>query len=91
KGWPRPSRVPAPVWAVIRRPVNAISSSLTIGGLPPQAREILGLPWDETRERRYRRFAAVVRALRPVLDRLPARVRLHPIPAAAFRREGRRP
>ncbi len=36
KGWPRPSRVPRAVWWVIRRPVNAISSSLTIGGMPPR-------------------------------------------------------
>ena len=33
KGWPRPSRVPRPVWWLVRRPVNAVSSSLTIGGL----------------------------------------------------------
>lgn len=91
KGWPRPAGVHPWLWAVVRRPVDAASSSLTIGGLPPRAREILGLPWDERRERRYRRFAATVRALRPVIDRLPARWRLHPIPAAAYRREGRRP
>lgn len=91
KGWPRPAGVHPWLWAVVRRPVDAASSSLTIGGLPPRAREILGLPWDERRERRYRRFAAAVRALRPVIDRLPVRVRLHPIPAAAYRRAGRRP
>ena len=36
KGWPRPKQVPRPVWWLVRRPVNAMSSSLTIGGMPPQ-------------------------------------------------------
>ncbi|MDQ6641995.1 MAG: DUF2236 domain-containing protein [Actinomycetota bacterium] len=86
KGWPRPEHLPRPVWWLIRRPVDAISSSITVGGMPPPAREILGLPWDERRERRYRRFAAAMRRLRPVIDLLPRSRRMHPIPAAAFRR-----
>ena len=78
------------VWWLVRRPVNAVSSSLTIGGMPPRAREILGLPWDDKRERRYQRFASASRALSGLYNRLPARHRLHPIPLRAFRREGRR-
>ena len=62
KGWPRPKQVPQPVWWLVKRPVNAVSSSITIGGMPPRGREILGLPWDDARERRYQRFAAVSRA-----------------------------
>jgi uncharacterized protein (DUF2236 family) len=89
KGWPRPRAVPRPVWWLVRRPVNAVSSSLTIGGLPPRAREILGLPWDAQRERRYRRFARLCRASAGLVDRLPVRHRMHPIPVRAFRREGR--
>lgn len=90
KGWPRPKQVPALLWRIIRRPVNAVSASLTIGGLPPQAREILGLPWDERRERRYQRFARACRAARPLYDRLPGKARMHVIPLRAFSREGRR-
>ena len=90
KGWPRPQRLPRPVWWLVRRPVNAASASLTIGGLPPEAREILGLPWDDARERRYRRFARLVRGLDPIFRRLPARVRLHPIAARGFAREAAR-
>ncbi len=89
KGWPRPRRVPRPVWWLVRRPADAISSSLTIGGLPPRARTILGLPWDEVRERRYRRFARWCRAASGLYERLPPRLRMHPIPLGAFRREGR--
>jgi uncharacterized protein (DUF2236 family) len=90
KGWPRPARVPRPVWWLVRRPVNAISAFLTIGGMPERARELLDLPWDAVRERRYRRFARLVRALDPLLLRLPARTRLHPIAARAIAREGGR-
>jgi uncharacterized protein (DUF2236 family) len=90
KGWPRPKQVPAPLWFLVRRPVNAFSAFITTGGMPAQAREILGLPWDEKRERRYQRFAAVCRALDPAYRRLPARLRLHPIAVRAFQREGRR-
>ena len=88
KGWPRPRQVPAPLWWLVRRPVNTFSSFVTIGGMPPKSREILGLPWDDARERRYRRFARAVRALDPLLRRLPPRLRLHPIAARAFAREG---
>ena len=89
KGWPRPKRVPAPVWWLVQRPVNAISSSLTIGGMPLRGRAILGLPWDERRERRYQRFARISRALDGTYRRLPGRHRMHPIALRAFKREGR--
>ena len=90
KGWPRPKQIPKPLWWLVKRPVNAVSSSITIGGMPPRGREILGLPWDDGRERRYQRFAAVCRALDGLYRRLPGRYRMHPIPLRAFRREGRR-
>lgn len=89
KGWPRPRQIPAPVWSVIKRPINAISSAITIGGMPPEGREILGLPWDENRERRYQRFARVSRALNPLVAKLPGKLRMHPIAVGAFAREGR--
>lgn len=88
-GWPRPKRIPKPVWWLVKRPVNAVSSSITIGGMPPRARAILGLPWDETRERRYQRFARVSRALDGAYRRLPGTLRMHVIPLRAYRREGR--
>jgi uncharacterized protein (DUF2236 family) len=90
KGWPRPKRVPAPVWVLVKRPVNTFSAFITTGGMPEQAREILGLPWDEKRERRYQRFAALCRSLNGVYGRLPGTLRLHPIALRAFKREGRK-
>jgi uncharacterized protein (DUF2236 family) len=90
KGWPRPARVPALVWWLVRRPVNALSAFLTIGGLPPRARDLLELPWTARQERRHRRFARVCRALDRVYARLPGTWRMHVIPLRAFSREGRR-
>ncbi|MET0997146.1 MAG: oxygenase MpaB family protein [Marmoricola sp.] len=90
KGWPRPQQVPKPVWWLLKRPINAVSSSITIGGMPARGREILGMPWDEGRERRYQRFARVCRALDGAYRRLPGRHRMHPIALRAFEREGSR-
>jgi uncharacterized protein (DUF2236 family) len=90
KGWPRPKRIHPVLWFVIRRPVNALSAFVTIGGMPARAREILGLPWSERQERRHQRFAAVCRALHPLYQRLPGRWRMHVIALRAFSREGRR-
>ncbi len=90
KGWPRPKQVPAPLWFLVRRPVNTFSAFITTGGMPAPARELLGLPWDERRERRYQRFAALCRRMGPAYDRLPGKLRMHPIALRAFKREGRR-
>jgi len=90
KGWPRPARIRPLLWWLVRRPVDAVSSFITTGGLPPRARDLLGLPWDDRRERRYQRFARVCRALDPLYARLPGRHRMHVIALRAFRREGRR-
>jgi uncharacterized protein (DUF2236 family) len=90
KGWPRPARLHPALWWLVRRPVNTLSSFLTIGGMPQRGREILGLPWDERRERRYQRFARVCRALSPLYARLPGTWRMHVIALRAFRREGGR-
>ena len=89
RGWPRPTQVPKALWWLVKRPVNAVSSSITIGGMPPRGREILGLPWDDRRERRYQRFARTCRALDSAYRRLPGRYRLHPIALRAFQRAGR--
>jgi uncharacterized protein (DUF2236 family) len=91
KGWPRPKKIPAVVWFLIRRPLNASSAFITIGGMPERARVLLDLPWSAQQEKRYQRFAAVVRSLDPLYRRMPARARLHPIAVRAFRREGRKP
>jgi uncharacterized protein (DUF2236 family) len=77
KGFPRPKAVPPAVWRVIAIVFNPVAAFLTTGGLPPRARALLGLPWSDRQERRYRRFTAFWRS-RPVTwvwDHLPMRVR----------------
>jgi len=77
KGFPRPKNVPPWAWRLISPVFNPVAAFLTTGGMPPQAREMLGLPWSDRQERRYQRFAAFWRS-RPVnwvWDHLPMKVR----------------
>lgn len=77
KGFPRPKGVPGWAWRLIAPAFNPLAAFLTTGGLPPRARDLLGLPWSPRQERRYQRFAALWRS-RPVnwmWDRLPMSLR----------------
>jgi uncharacterized protein (DUF2236 family) len=77
KGFPCPKAVPSWLWRLVAPVFNPLAAFLTTGGLPPRARDLLGLPWNDRQERRYQRFAAVWRS-RPVnwlWDHLPMRVR----------------
>jgi uncharacterized protein (DUF2236 family) len=77
KGFPRPKGMHPVVWKMIAPVFNPLAAFLTTGGLPPQARDLLGLPWTDRQDRRYQRFAAFWRS-RPVnwvWNRLPMRVR----------------
>ncbi|WP_433327336.1 oxygenase MpaB family protein [Spirillospora sp. CA-294931] len=89
KGLPAPPRVPAPVWRAVSPPLNAVARFLTVGGMPPRVREVLGLPWSRADERRYRRFAAAVRRLNAVWPVLPEAVRYLPQARTAFARARR--
>ena len=67
---------------------NPVAAFLTTGGMPPRARELLGLPWSDRQERRYQRFAAVWRS-RPVnwlWDHLPMRCATTVLPRAGYAR-----
>ncbi|MEU7070466.1 oxygenase MpaB family protein [Streptomyces narbonensis] len=80
---PAPDRGPLPlrfalrlVWPVLRRPVLRLRAFLTVGLMPPDAREAIGLEWTDAQEHALRRFARVVRAVVPVL---PERLRYLPL------------
>ena len=88
KGFPCPKGVPSLVWWVVSVVFNPVAAFLTTGGLPPQARDLLGLPWSDRQERRYQRFAAVWRS-RPVnwlWDHLPMRLRYNRFARAGYAR-----
>ncbi|MFE0648168.1 oxygenase MpaB family protein [Streptomyces sp. NPDC059534] len=80
---PPPDRGPLPVrfvlrllWPVLRRPFLRLRAFLTVGMMPPDAREAIGLEWTDAQERTLRRLARVVRAVVPVL---PERLRYLPL------------
>jgi len=77
------------LWPVLLPPLARFRSFLTIGLMPPDAREAIGLEWTADQERRLRRFCAVVRVIVPVL---PERLRYLPRArrARAAHREARR-
>jgi uncharacterized protein (DUF2236 family) len=77
KGFPRPKGVSPLAWRLVSPLFNPAAASITTGGMPPRARDMLGLPWSDRKERAYQRFAALWRS-RPVnwvWDRLPMSVR----------------
>jgi uncharacterized protein (DUF2236 family) len=88
KGIPGPRRIPRPVWKIVSAPLNAYTRLVLVGTLPPQMREVCQLQWDVKKEKRFQRFAAVVRALNPLVNRLPLRFVYLPWAAEAWRRAG---
>ena len=69
---------------------NPLAAFLTTGGMPPTTRSILGLPWDDRRERRYQRFAAMCRSrtANRLWDRVPMKYRYVPYAREGFARYG---
>ncbi|WP_329113742.1 oxygenase MpaB family protein [Streptomyces sp. NBC_01353] len=89
---PPPDRGPLPLrlllkvlWPMILPRLARFRSFVTVGLMPPDAREAVGLEWTDEQERRLRRFARVVRAVVPVL---PERLRYLPL-AREARRDAR--
>lgn len=72
------------VWPVLLPALARFRRFMTIGLMPPDAREAIGLEWSDEQERRLRRFGRVVRAVVPVL---PERLRYLPLAREARRRE----
>ena len=91
KGIPGPRRIPQPIWKILSAPVNAYARLVIVGTCPPQMREVCDLEWDSKKEKRFQRFAAVMRALDPLISRLPVRVVYASWAADAWARCGCRP
>ncbi|MEV5568755.1 oxygenase MpaB family protein [Spirillospora sp. NPDC052269] len=89
KGLPAPPKVPKALWRAVSPPLNAVARFITVGGCHPRMRELLNLPWDESDERRYQRFAAFVRRFGVFWPVLPEAVRYLPQARRAFARDGR--
>lgn len=78
--------LPELTWATGRRAIGRFLSTITLGTLPPEAREILGVRWTP---RDARRLDRVTRFVRAAISRLPAAQRYHPRAWAAIQ-EARR-
>ncbi|MGC4945403.1 oxygenase MpaB family protein [Streptomyces sp. DT224] len=63
------------LWPVLLPPLARFRSFLTVGLMPADAREAIGLEWTDAQERALRRFCAVLRLVVPVL---PERLRYLP-------------
>ncbi|MEU2155122.1 oxygenase MpaB family protein [Streptomyces sp. NPDC019396] len=69
-------------WPVLRPGFARFRRFVTIGLMPPDAREAIGLPWTDRQERRLRRLGRAVRAVVPLL---PERLRYLPLAREARR------
>lgn len=85
---PRPYRwIPRLLWAPIGRPFGRIVRMTTIGTMPPELRERMGLQWSAQQERRLRRFGRLVGGM---LRALPWPLRYTPFALPAILRDKRR-
>ena len=71
KGIPGPRWIPKPVWKILSAPLNAYTRLVLVGTMPQQMRDVCQLEWNDKKEKRFQRFAAGVRTLNPLLNRLP--------------------
>lgn len=91
KGLPRPKKlhkVPLPIWKALSAPLNSLIRTIVVGTLPQQMRDVCELEWDKKKERRFQSFAAIMRALNPLINRVPVKARYVPWGAEAWKREG---
>lgn len=72
---PAPPGIPAPVWALVQRPVTTFNVWLLNALIPARGREILGLRWTRLDQVAFQVFAETVKRTWPLL---PERVRYFP-------------
>ncbi|GAA4880119.1 oxygenase MpaB family protein [Saccharopolyspora cebuensis] len=75
--------VPRRAWDLVMRPAGRVVTLTSVGILPEELRDRLGLVWTSADERRLRRFAGVVRAVMRVL---PEPLRYPPLAYAVILR-----
>jgi uncharacterized protein (DUF2236 family) len=88
KGFPRPKGVSPLLWRLASPLFDPVAAFLTTGGMPPRARDLLGLPWSDRKERAYQAFAAVWRSgpVNWAWHRLPMRLRYNEFARAGYAR-----
>ena len=88
KGFPRPKGVSPLAWRLLAPVFNPVAAFITTGGMPPRARDLLGLPWSPGKEKAYQAFAALwrTRLVNWAWDRLPMRLRYNTFAQAGYAR-----
>jgi len=88
KGIPGPRWIPKPVWKILSAPLNAYTRLVLVGTMPQQMRDVCQLEWNDKKEKRFQRFAAGVRTLNPLVNRLPLWLIYTPWAVTAWRSAG---
>jgi uncharacterized protein (DUF2236 family) len=91
KGLPGPGAVPAALWKLLTAPINGYTRTMIAGTLPPNLREMCGLTWSPRRQQAFDAAAAFLRALDPIVSRLPVSLRYAPWAARGWKRTGTNP
>ncbi|MBR7191114.1 oxygenase MpaB family protein [Gordonia sp. SCSIO 19800] len=88
QGLPCPKKIPLPVWKILSLPLNAFIRTVVVGTLPQQMRDVCDLEWNDRREKNFQRFAALMRAANPLINRLPLKYLYVPWAYDAWRKVG---
>ncbi|MDS1113822.1 oxygenase MpaB family protein [Gordonia westfalica] len=88
QGLPRPKKISAPVWKVLSAPLNAFIRTVIVGTLPQQMRDVCGLEWNDKKEKNFQRFAAFMRAINPLFNKLPLKTLYVPWAYEAWQKVG---
>lgn len=88
KGVPGPKWMPKPLWRIVSTPMNAALRTVVVGTLPQQMRDVCDLDWSERDQRNFDRFAAFMRKLNPLINRLPLKALYVPWAYEAWERTG---
>jgi uncharacterized protein (DUF2236 family) len=72
-------------------PLNAYTRLVLVGTMPQQMRDVCGLEWNAKKEKHFQRFAAVMRGLNPLINRLPLWLIYTPWAVTAWRSAGVNP
>ncbi|QQG95610.1 DUF2236 domain-containing protein [Mycobacteroides chelonae] len=91
KGIPGPKTILAPLWKLTTAPINGYTRTMIAGTLPPHLREMCDLHWSLRRQLIFDTFAAISRALNPIVSRLPVFLLYAPWAARAWKRVGADP
>ncbi|WOC11588.1 oxygenase MpaB family protein [Gordonia sp. MP11Mi] len=88
KGVPGPKWLPKPLWRIASAPLNGAFHVVIVGTLPQQMRDVCDLEWSARDQRNFDRFAAFMRKINPLINKLPVKALYVPWAYEAWERTG---